>query len=74
MFDNNTGPIHYEGWSCEDCKFITMTTHLDSHFCMAKFENSRSCPLNRRIDNIRKTPSWCPYIKGAIMKRIMECD
>ena len=62
------GPKHYEGWSCNGCEHLMSG---DYSFCKAKFEGNRSCVLNHRIDDVDHTPSWCPYLRGAIMKHVV---
>ena len=61
------GPKHYEGWTCNECDYMKETTHF---YC---FEPSIiESKIDNRINDRDHTPSWCPYIKYAIMQHVVD--
>jgi len=76
MSDDNTGPTHYEGWSCGDCKYLEHSIKSIKTFKCNSPDISKDVIkyMEPIFLDIANTPSWCPYIRDAIMKRVMECD
>jgi hypothetical protein len=61
------GPKHYEGWTCKDCEYLKFTTH---NYCFAP--SILESQNDNKIEVINHTPSWCPYIRHAILNRVLE--
>lgn len=66
-YESIVGPTHYEGWTCEGCKWLTETTHF---YCFEP--NVRSSHIDNKIEDRMHTPHWCPYKKVAIINHIVE--
>ena len=57
------GPTHYEGWTCNGCEHLKETTHF---YCFGVKD------IDNRIEDRMHTPKWCPYLKSAIIERIVD--
>ena len=61
------GPTHYEGWTCRGCAKLIKKLNMDNYY-------DYFCGVDNKYleDDDLDTPNWCPYIKSAIINRVME--